>query len=246
MIEEKLIRLNKYLAHAGIGNRRECDTFITEGLVTVNEMLIDKAGTKISINDVVTYKGEIVQAEKKVYVLLNKPKNISSFKTNEKEIKSIYYLTHAFSEQLKFGYTPKIKPLDILDIDERGLILMTNDSELESKLSKNSKIEKIYHLKIDRDLEEEDYNKIIKGFKVESGSFKVKELGFLDDESLTDIGIKVQLSNNKILVDLFKDLGYEIEYMDRTVYSGLNKRDLPRGRWRFLKPEEVIKLKYSN
>lgn len=245
MEEEKLIRLNKYLAHAGIGNRRQCDTFITEGLVKVNGLLIDQAGTKININDVVTYKDEIVQAEKKVYILLNKPKNISSFKTDEKEVKSIYYLTHAFSEKLKFGYTPKIKPLDILGIDERGLILLTNDADLEKKLSKNSKTEKIYHLKLDKGLAEEDYNKIIKGFKVESGSFKVKELGFLTEDSFTDIGMKVQLANNKILIDLFKVLGYKVDYLDRTVFSGLTKRDLPRGRWRFLKPEEIVKLKYS-
>tara|TARA_B110000037_G_scaffold223012_1_gene301280 strand:- start:2544 stop:3278 length:735 start_codon:yes stop_codon:yes gene_type:complete len=244
MEEEKLIRLNKYLAHAGIGNRRECDDYITEGLVTVNNILINKAGTKIKLNDIVTYKGEVVAAEKKVYVLLNKPKNISSFKTDEQEIKSIYYLTHAFSEKLKFGYTPRIKPIDILDIDERGLILMTNDSELEKKLSKNPKVEKIYHLNLDKGLLEEDYDKIIKGFKVESGSFKVKELGFLDEDSFTNIGIKVQLANNKILIDVFESLGYKIDYLDRTVYSGLTKRDLPRGRWRFLKPEEVIKLKY--
>lgn len=244
MEEEKLIRLNKYLAHAGIGNRRECDGFISEGLVTVNDVLIKTAGTKIYINDQVTFKGEIVQAEKKVYILLNKPKNISSFKTDEKETKSIYYLTHAFSEKLKYGYTPKIKPLDILDLDERGLILMTNDSELENKLSKNPKVEKIYHLILDKDLAEVDYNKIIKGFKVDSGSFKVKEMGFLDEDSFTNIGIKVQLANNKILVDLFETLGYQINYLDRTVFSGLTKRDLPRGRWRFLKPEEVIKLKY--
>ncbi|MFT4646006.1 MAG: 23S rRNA pseudouridine2605 synthase [Planctomycetota bacterium] len=244
MEEEKLIRLNKYLAHAGIGNRRECDTFITEGLVTVNDTLINKTGTKINMNDTVTYRGEVIEAEKKVYVLLNKPKNISSFKTNEEELKSIYYLTHAFAEKLQFGYTPKIKPIDILDIDERGLILLTNDGALEKKLSKNPKIERIYHLILDKGLAEEDYDKIIKGFKVESGSFKVKEMGFLKEDNFIDIGIKVQLANNKILIDIFETLGYKIDYIDRTVYSGLNKRDLPRGRWRFLKPEEVIKLKY--
>jgi 23S rRNA pseudouridine2605 synthase len=244
MEEEKLIRLNKYLAHAGIGNRRECDTFITEGLVTVNDTLINKAGTKINMNDTVTFRGEVIEAEKKVYVLLNKPKNISSFKTNEEELKSIYYLTHAFAEKLQFGYTPKIKPIDILDIDERGLILLTNDGALEKKLSKNPKIERIYHLILDKGLAEEDYDKIIKGFKVESGSFKVKEMGFLKEDNFIDIGIKVQLANNKILIDIFETLGYKIDYIDRTVYSGLNKRDLPRGRWRFLKPEEVIKLKY--
>ena len=97
---------------------------------------------------------------------------------------------------------------------------------------------------LDKGLAEEDYDKIIKGFKVESGSFKVKEMGFLKEDNFIDIGIKVQLANNKILIDIFETLGYKIDYIDRTVYSGLNKRDLPRGRWRFLKPEEVIKLKY--
>ncbi len=240
MKDETLIRLNKYLAHANIGTRRACDKLIEAGFVTVNNKIIKKAGYKIKISDKVLYKGELVQVEKKVYVLLNKPKNISSHQTNNNVTKSIFYLTHSFSKKLQLGYTPEIKPFDFLELNELGLTLLTNDLVLLKKLNKNKRVLKIYHIILDKELEEKDLQKIAKGFEIESGDFKTIEISFLKDKK--NIGLNIQLENNNILHDIFEKLNYKIEYLDRTVLAGLNKRDLPRGKWRFLTSNEILRL----
>ena len=243
MEREKLIRLNKFLAHAGIGTRRECDQLISAGLIKVNDLLIDKPGSKISINDIVTFNNEIVQAGKKVYILLNKPKNISSFPADEKENKSIYYLTYNFAEKLKIGYRPEIKPLDILEVDERGLIVITNDNSLLD-LASNNKIKQIFKIELDRQLSEKDYNSIVK----KSNNSHIKNIELLDEDDDTIIGIDAMISGTKTINDTFKDLSCNIEVLDRTAYGFLTKKDLPRGKWRFLNLKEInrLKLLYSS
>ena len=238
MEEEKLIRLNKFLAHANIGNRRECDDFIIKGFVKVNDLLITKPGTKISIKDKVTYKDEAVQAEKKVYILLNKPKNISCFKADEKINKSIYYLTYNFSEKLKLGYRPSIKPLDILKKDELGLLVITNDTKILKKYKETDSVNKVFKLKLNKHLNYEDYLSTLKNDFIE-------DLKFLDEEDKSILGLKTSKTNNEHLISIFEKLNYKIETIDRTVFGKLTKKDLPRGKWRFLTANEILQLTNS-
>lgn len=241
MDSNKLIRLNKYLAHAGIGNRRKCDEFIQEGLVKVNGELIQQAGVKISLTDKVTFRGEEVQAEKKVYILLNKPKNISSLHTEE--LKSIFYLTKSFILKLNLEYSIQLEAIDILDIDERGLTLLTNDKSLLEDSEYNS--EQVFRLKLNKELTKDDVYKIQKGFEIKSGSFKAKELIFLDENDKSSIGITLNIKDSKALNNLFNKLSYKILYLDRTLFYRLSKKDLPRGRWRFLDTKEIQRVKYK-
>ena len=240
MENEKLIRLNKYLSHADIGTRRECDQLIIEGFVTVNGLLIDKPGVKINIKDIVTFKGDIVQPEKKVYILLNKPKKTSCFKTDDKAIKSIYYLTYPFSEKLNLGYRPDIKPLDIVDIDEKGLIVLTNDVIVQNNFKKkNNNVEKVFKLILDNELNTQDY------ITINESIDEILDIVFLDEVDKSIIGIKT-FATNEIINNVFKDLSYNIEDLDRTYFGFLTKKDLPRGKWRFLNVTEVSKLKGLN
>lgn len=237
---EILIRLNKYLAHANIGTRRECDKLIEAGFIKVNDAIVSKTGYKIRINDKVLFKGQLVQVDKKVYILLNKPKNISSLNTDNITIKSIFYLTHSFSKKLELGYAPVIKPFDILDINERGLTLLTNDETLLTKLKTSSKLQKIYHIVLDKELSVVDFVKLEEKYKIKNNNIQIIELSYLKDKK--NIGLNIQSNTSKEIHDLFEKLKYKIEYLDRTVLAGLNKKDLPRGRWRFLNPTEILRL----
>jgi len=244
MQKKNFIRLNKFLAHAGLGTRRKCDEFIKDGFIKVNGTIITEAGVKVNVDDKILYNGELVQVEKKVYILLNKPKNISSFKTDEEKIKSIFYLTFAYIEKLNLGYNANLKPLDILDIDELGLTVLTNDKKVLEKAKDSYSLQKIYRIKLNKKLSFSDYIQILESFPIKSGKFKVKELNYLDEEDKSILGIKIHISDNKAIHNLFNKLDYKIVSIDRTVLGVMTKRDLPRGRWRFLKPDEIVKLKY--
>lgn len=238
MEDKKLIRLNKYLAHANLGTRRECDVFIEQGLVKVNGLIVTKAGTKVNVDDEISFKDELVQAEKKVYILLNKPKNVSCSETDNKITKSIYYLTYAFSEKLSLGYRPKLSPLDIMDTNDRGLIVLTNDINLLKKNSNNSNIVNVYKVKLDKELNYKDYISILKNI-----SFcEIIDLSFIDESDKSIVGLKARTNNMNAIHKLFNSLLYDIEFMDRTVFKNLSKKDLPRGKWRFLNNNEVSKL----
>lgn len=239
---KELIRLNKFLAHAGLGGRRDCDELIKQGLVTVNGKIVDEPGIKVSVTDDIRFKNERVSLEKKVYILLNKPKNFD-FEKNERGL-SILDLIKSFPEKLNLGYSPKISSIDLLETNELGLMLLTNDLEFIDQYQLNEKtIVSTYNLELDKPLEEKDKAIIEKGLKTKLGNFKVKEIETLDEEYL-NIGLATHAMKPQDISILFNVLGYDVLKLDRTLIADLTKRDLPRGKWRFLTSNEVIKLKH--
>lgn len=236
------IRLNKFLAHAGLGGRRDCDALIKQGFISVNGKIVDEPGTKVNITDNIRFKDQILHLEKMVYILLNKPKNFD-FDKNERGL-DLLDLIKSFPEKLNLGYTPEVRSLDLLETNELGLMLFTNDFELIDQYQLNEKsIVSTYHLEIDKTIEAKDLEIIEKGIKTKLGNFKVQDIIMLDDDGL-NIGLKTKSMKPQDISILFSVLGYEIEKLDRTIISNLTKRDLPRGKWRFLSPNEVIKLKH--
>lgn len=241
-MKKELIRLNKYLAHSGLGGRRECDELIKQGLVTVNGNLISEPGVKVKISDEIRFKDKLVKPEKKVYILLNKPKKFN-FKNNDRGL-NIMDLIKSFPEKLNLGYTPEIKALDNLEFKELGLIILTNDFEFIDQYQLNERtIVSTYHIKLDKALLKKDKEIIKKGIKTKLRDFKVKSIEMLDNENLS-IGLSTKTMKPQDISILFNVLGYEIEKLDRTLISNISKRDLPRGKWRFLSPNEVISLKH--
>lgn len=240
--KNELIRLNKFLAHAGIADRRTCDSYIKQGLVKVNDKLITEPGTKVRLEDVVLFRENRVKPEKKVYILLNKPKNFD-FEANHKGM-SIFDLIKNFPKDLNLGYTPKVFSLDEFEKDELGLMLITNDDLLlEEYQNKENKIRSVYNIVINKPILEKDIEKLEKGIKTKFGNYKVEEIKILDETNQTlGFGTKSILPNEISIV--FGILGYEIIKLDRTIFSDLTKRDLPRGRWRFLNENEIVKLKH--
>ena len=241
-MKKELIRLNKFLAHSGLGGRRDCDVFIRQGLISVNGEIVDEPGIKVNISDLIKFKDQIVSLEKKVYILLNKPKNFD-FEKNERGL-SILDLIKSFPEKLNLGYSPEVRSIDALETNELGLILLTNDFEFIDTYQLNEKtLISTYNIELNKELEEKDQDLIEKGIKTTFGNFKVQEIEILDEENL-NIGLATKHMKPADISILFNVLGYEIEKLDRTLISHLSKRDLPRGKWRFLTPNEVIKLKH--
>lgn len=240
--DQETIRLNKFLAHSGLGDRRICDGYIKQGLISVNNTIITEPGTKVNLTDLVQFKGVTITPEKKVYILFNKPKNFS-FEKNHKGM-DILDLVQNFSKDLNLGYTPNIFSLDDFEIDDLGLMILTNDKELFDEYQSNeTKIKSVYHIKLNKPIFEADLATLEKGFKTKFGNFKVEEIEILDDEHI-EIGFATKsIKPNEISI-LFSILGFEVEKLDRTIVSNLTKRDLPRGKWRFLTPNELIKLKH--
>lgn len=241
-MNKEQIRLNKYLAHAGLGGRRDCDVLIKNGLISVNGKIVDEPGVKISVTDLVKHKDQIVSLEKKVYILLNKPKNFDDTE-NERGL-TIFDLIKSFPEKLNLGYTPELRSFDVLETEELGLMLYTNDFELIDQYQLDEKtIISTYNLEIDKRLEASDKAIIEKGLKTKFGNFKVKAIEILDEEGI-NIGLATKSMKPQQISMLFTVLGYEITKLDRTLIDKLSKRDLPRGKWRFLTPNEVINLKH--
>lgn len=240
--EQEKIRLNKFLAHSGLGDRRVCDNYIKQGLVTVNGETITEPGTKVNLTDLVLYKGIKIIPEKKVYILFNKPKDFS-FKKNHKGM-DILDLVKNFSKELNLGYTPNIFSLDDLKESDLGLMILTNDLELFEQYQNNEiKINSVFHLEINKPILAQEIETLTKGIKTKFGNFRIEELEILDEDK-TKIGFATKSIKPQEIEIVFGILGYEVVKLDRTVFSILTKRDLPRGKWRFLAPNELIKLKH--
>ena len=239
---QEKIRLNKFLAHSGLGDRRICDVYIKQGLVSVNNEIITEPGTKVSLTDFVLFKGVTITPEKKVYLLFNKPKNFS-FEKNHKGM-DILDLVQNFAKELNLGYIPNIFSLDDFESDELGLMILTNDKDLYDEYQSNeTKIKSVYHITLNKPIFDTDLAALEKGFKTKFGNFKVEEIEILDDENL-EIGFATKSIKPSEISILFGILGFEVVKLDRTIVSNLTKRDLPRGKWRFLTPAELIKLKH--
>lgn len=235
--DSDLIRLNKFIANSGVGSRREADELIKLGLVTVNGEVVTEMGHKIKRTDEVRYEGKKLKAEKPVYILLNKPKGFITTTDDPQERKTVMSIVANAGPE-------RIYPVGRLDRNTTGLLLLTNDGDLADKLTHPSyNVKKIYRVELDKPITKNDFEKIKEGVYLEEGRAIVDDVAIVDGDNQI-IGIELHIGWNRIVRRIFESLGYEVEKLDRVVYAGLDKKDLNRGEWRFLKPEEIIKLKH--
>lgn len=231
------IRLNRYISNSGVCSRREADIFIAAGSVKVNGKAVVEMGYKVGRSDVVTFDGRVLNPEKRVYVLLNKPKDFDSASKDVSHPKSALGLVANATKA-------EIKPVGRLDKTATGLLLFSNDGELITKLTKpKNGFRKIYQASLGKALKAGDLEKIRKGLVLEDGPVRVHEISPIKDAPATEIGIEILSAKNNIIKRIFEHLGYELIKLDRVVYAGLTKKDLPRGQWRMLTEQEVINLK---
>ncbi|MCR8559124.1 pseudouridine synthase [Mucilaginibacter sp. BJC16-A38] len=234
-----LIRLNRYISNAGICSRRKADELIAAGVVSVNGTVINELGHKVDpFKDEIRYNGELLKREKMVYVLLNKPKDYITTTEDPQERRTVMHLVEKASKE-------RIYPVGRLDRNTTGLLLMTNDGDLADKLShpRNS-IVKLYQVELNKSLTQGDMNKIGFGLELEDGLIKPDSISYVAGGSKREVGIQIHSGKNRIVRRIFESLGYEVVKLDRAVYANLTKKDLPRGRWRFLEEKEVIQLKH--
>ena len=231
------VRLNKFIADAGICSRRNADMYISAGNVTVNGEVMTTLGYRVKPTDEVRFDGKLLSSEKKEYILLNKPKGFITTTNDEKGRKTVMDL-------VANATNVRILPVGRLDRATTGLLLLTNDGELTKKLTHPTHgVRKIYHVILDRKLDYKDFMKIQDGLELEDGFIEVDEISYVNDKPKNEIGIKIHSGRNRIVRRIFEHLGYQVEKLDRVVFAGLTKKDLPRGHWRRLTQQEVINLR---
>lgn len=234
------IRLNKFLANAGICSRREADEFITAGVVSVNGVIVTELGTKISRNDEVKFHDQPVNIERKVYILLNKPKDCVTTSDDPQERKTVMdYVKNACKE--------RIYPVGRLDRNTTGVLLLTNDGEMASKLThpKYQK-KKIYHVYCDKNVAKSDLDQILQGINLEDGEIHADAISYASDTDKSQVGIEIHSGKNRIVRRIFEHLGYRVIKLDRVYFAGLTKKGLRRGDWRFLTENEVNVLRMGS
>ncbi|MFM2224679.1 MAG: hypothetical protein RJA07_881 [Bacteroidota bacterium] len=232
------MRLNRYLAHAGIAARRKADMIIQKGEVTVNNIVVKEMGYRVAPTDVVKYKGKkIVPSRNFIYILLNKPKDFITTASDDKGRKTVMHLVEKTTDE-------RIYPVGRLDRNTTGLLLLTNDGLLAQTLSHPSfEVRKIYHVSLNKPLTDAHFNELKMGVTLEDGVAKVNDIGYPDPADPMQVGVEIHIGKNRIVRRLFEHLGYTVEKLDRVMYAGLTKKDLPRGKHRILKPMEVLQLK---
>ncbi len=230
------VRLNKYISNAGVCSRREADTLIVAGAIMVNGEVVTELGFKVNPTDEVRFGDKILQREKPVYVLLNKPKDYITTMYDEFDRKDVMELVRGACKE-------RIYPVGRLDRDTTGLLLFTNDGEMTKKLThpKNG-IKKIYHVSLDKNLKAPDFEAIMAGLEFDDDVIIPDELAYIGN-SKSEIGITIHSGKNRIIRRIFESLGYQVEKLDRVIFAGLTKKDLPRGNWRFLTQAEINILK---
>ncbi len=234
------IRLNKFMANAGICSRREADEFIQQGLVKVNGEVVTELGTKIKHSDVVEYDEKVVALERKCYILLNKPKDCVTTSDDPKGRMTVMDL-------VKGACNERIYPVGRLDRNTTGVLLLTNDGDLASKLThpKYTK-KKIYHVWTDHDISEDDMQRIADGIELDDGEIHADAISYATENDRNQAGIEIHSGRNRIVRRIFESLGYHVTKLDRVYFAGLTKKNLPRGRWRYLTQEEVNYLKMGS
>ena len=237
---DEQIRLNKYMSNAGICSRREADEFITQGLVKVNGQVVTELGTKISHQDVVEYDDKVVTLQSKCYILLNKPKDCVTTSDDPNGRLTVMDL-------VKGACPERIYPVGRLDRNTTGVLLLTNDGDLASKLTHPKFVKKkIYHVWCDRDIEEDDMQRIADGIELEDGPIHADAISYATETDRNQAGIEIHSGRNRIVRRIFESLGYHVTKLDRVYFAGLTKKNLPRGRWRYLTQEEVNYLKMGS
>jgi 23S rRNA pseudouridine2605 synthase len=231
------IRLNKFLANAGVCSRREADEFIQAGVVTVNGQVVTELGTKVLRTDEVKFHDAPVTPEKKVYVLLNKPKDYVTTSDDPQQRKTVM-------ELVKGACPERIYPVGRLDRNTTGVLLLTNDGDLASKLTHPKFLKKkIYHVYLDKNVTAHDMQQIAEGITLEDGDIKADDIQYADAVDKKQVGIEIHSGKNRIVRRIFESLGYKVTKLDRVQFAGLTKKNLRRGDWRYLTEEEVDRLR---
>ena len=231
------LRLNKFLANAGVCSRREADEFIQAGVVSVNGQVVTELGTKILRTDEVRFHDQPVNIEKKVYVLLNKPKDYVTTSDDPQQRKTVMDL-------VKNACPERIYPVGRLDRNTTGVLLLTNDGDLASKLTHPKYLKKkIYHVFLDKNCTAHDLEQIVNGIQLEDGEIKADDVQYAHPTDKKQIGIEIHSGKNRIVRRIFESLGYKVQKLDRVQFAGLTKKNLRRGDWRYLTEEEVDRLR---
>ncbi|MGN0187370.1 MAG: pseudouridine synthase [Paludibacteraceae bacterium] len=235
------MRLNKFLANAGICSRREADEYITAGVVTVNGEVVTELGTKIvPANDKVMFHDQLVRCEKRVYILLNKPKDCVTTVDDPHARMTVLDL-------VKNACAERIYPVGRLDRNTTGVLLLTNDGDLTSKMTHPKyKQKKIYEAVLDHEISEEDMQKLRDGLDLEDGEIHVDDISYCADDDHRKVGVEIHSGRNRIVRRMFDAIGYKVLRLDRVYFAGLTKKNLPRGKWRYLSEREVNLLKMTN
>ena len=231
------IRLNKYIANSGVCSRREADTFIQAGVVTVNGQVVTELGTKVNVNtDDVRFNGERLKGEEKVYVVMNKPKGYVTTASDPHAEKTVMDL-------LK-GCQGRVFPVGRLDKATTGVLMFTNDGEIAERLTHPSyDKKKIYQVLLDHPLTQEDFDRIVSGITLSDGEIRADELEYIDEHDHRKLGIEIHSGKNRIVRRIFESLGYDVRALDRVYFAGLTKKGLQKGEWRYLSQGEVNILK---
>ena len=234
------LRLNKYMANAGVCSRREADELIQKGLVKVNGNVVTELGVKITRNDVVEYDDKVVVAESKCYILLNKPKDTVTTSDDPNGRKTVMDLVKGACQE-------RIYPVGRLDRNTTGVLLLTNDGDLASKLTHPKYVKKkIYQVWTDKPISEEDMQHIADGVELDDGPIHADAISYVSPTDRKQAGIEIHSGRNRVVRRIFESLGYHVVKLDRVYFAGLTKKNLPRGRWRYLTQEEVNFLKQNS
>ncbi len=231
------VRLNKYLSYAGICSRRDADEYIQAGVVSVNGQVVTELGTKVLRSDEVRFHDQPVRMEKKVYILLNKPKGYVTTGDDPQNRKTVM-------ELVKGACNERIYPVGRLDLNTTGVLLLTNDGDLSSKLAHPKYLKKkIYHVTLDKNVTAADMRQIADGIQLEDGEIHADAIEYANDTDKKQVGIEIHSGRNRIVRRIFEHLGYKVLHLDRVYYAGLTKKNVKRGDWRFLTEKEVSMLR---
>ena len=231
------VRLNKFLANAGICSRREADNYIEAGLVTVNGVVVTELGTKVTPGDDVRFNSERINPERKVYVLLNKPKDCVTTVDDPQERKTVLDCLRGIGKE-------RIYPVGRLDRNTTGVLLLTNDGDLASKLTHPKFMKKkIYHVTCDKNVAMSDMDLLVNGIELEDGNVYADEVTYVNEADRSQIGVEIHSGKNRIVRRMLEHLGYKVQKLDRVLFAGLTKKNLRRGDWRYLTDKEVNMLR---
>ena len=231
--DDGMVRLNKFIANSGVCSRREADKYIEAGLVTVNGKIVTELGTKVSPTDDIRFSGERLKGEKKVYIVMNKPKNFVTTTSDPHAERTVMDLIS--TEMCK----ERVFPVGRLDKATTGVLMFTNDGNLAEKLTHPSfRVRKIYYVTLDKNLKKADFDAVLEGITLEDGPIAADALSYVNGVQ-SEVGIEIHSGRNRIVRRIFEHLGYKVKKLDRVYFAGLTKKNLRRGQWRFLTDEEL-------
>lgn len=237
MAKEEGVRLNKFLAHAGVCSRREADTFITAGVVKINGKVVTQLGTKVMPSDKVEFEGRVLKREQLEYYVLNKPRDYISTVKDTHDRKTVMHLMEKASRV-------RLYPVGRLDRMTSGLLLFTNDGDLAKKLTHPKyEVEKIYKVTLDQQVKHADLKQLVSGVKLDDGPANADEASYVEGEKKNVVGLRLHSGRNRVVRRMFEALGYRVVKLDRTVFAGITKKNLGRGQFRALTSKEVHELK---